>query len=87
MGLWTILGAMYLATYVMMMARTYSICIRMIRVRDSSNIMIIYNKLGFIVFSIGLFFLVPLIPKVAFSNRARKSFCIGYVNSLTKENK
>jgi hypothetical protein len=81
------LGAMYLATYVMMMARTYSICIRMIRVRDPSNIMLIYNKIGFMAFSIGVFLLVPLIPKVAFSDKARKSFCIGYVNSVTQENK
>ena len=41
------------------------------------------GNIVFLVYS----YLINAIPQVAVSNRARKSFCLAYVNAVTKEEK
>ena len=57
----------------------------MIEVKQPSNLMIKYRRLGFIIYIFCMMPLVPLIPNIAVSNKARKRFCIAYVNAITKE--
>ena len=85
MGLWTVIVSAYVATWAMMLYRTWSISMYMIEVKDPSNLMIKYRSLAFITYTLCLMPLVPLIPYVAVSDKARKNFCIAYVNAITKE--
>ena len=85
MGLWTVIVSAYVTTWVMMIYRTWSISMYMIEVKDPSNLMIKYRSLAFITYTLCLMPLVPLIPYVAVSDKARKNFCIAYVNAITKE--
>ena len=87
MGLWTVIVSAYITTWVMMLYRTWSISMYMIEVKDPSNLMIKYRSLAFITYTLCLMPLVPLIPYVAVSDKARRNFCIAYVNAITKENK
>jgi uncharacterized membrane protein len=79
----TILGAGYLATGIMIFCRTYFICVRMIENKSPTNLITQYRILHLIAFVIGILVLTLPVARVAFSNKARKSFCIGYVNSIT----
>ena len=85
MGLWTVIVSAYITTWVMMLYRTWSISMYMIEVKDPSNLMIKYRSLAFITYTLCLMPLVPLIPYVAVSDKARRNFCIAYVNAITKE--
>ena len=85
MGLWTVIVSAYITTWVMMLYRTWSISMYMIEVKDPSNLMIKYRSLAFIIYTLCLMPLVPLIPYVAGSDKARRNFCIAYVNAITKE--
>ena len=85
MGLWTVIVSAYITTWVMMIYRTWSISMYMIEVKDPSNLMIKYRSLAFITYTLCLMPLVPLIPYVAVSDKARRNFCIAYVNAITKE--
>ena len=87
MGLWTVIVSAYVTTWVMMLYRTWSISMYMIEAKDPSNLMIKYRGLAFITYTLCLMPLVPLIPYVAVSDKARKNFCIAYVNAVTKEQK
>ena len=87
MGLWTVIVSAYITTWIMMVFRTWSISMYMIEVKDPSNLMIKYRSLAFITYTLCLMPLVPLIPYVAVSDKARRNFCIAYVNAITKENK
>ena len=85
MGLWTVIVSAYITTWIMMIFRTWSISIYLIEKKQPSNLMIKYRRLGFIIYILCIMPLVPLIPSVAVSNKARKRFCIAYVNAVTKE--
>ena len=85
MGLWTVIVSAYITTWIMMVFRTWSITWYMIEVKQPSNLMIKYRRLGFIINIFCMMPLVPLIPNIAVSNKARKRFCIAYVNAITKE--
>ena len=87
MGLWTVIVSAYITTWIMMVFRTWSITWYMIEVKQPSNLMIKYRRLGFIIYIFCMMPLVPLIPYVAVSDKARRNFCIAYVNAITKENK
>ena len=85
MGLWTVIVSAYVTTWIMMVFRTWSITWYMIEVKQPSNLMIKYRRLGFIIYIFCMMPLVPLIPNIPVSNKARKRFCIAYVNAITKE--
>ena len=85
MGLWTVIVSAYVTTWIMIVFRTWSITWYMIEVKQPSNLMIKYRRLGFIIYIFCMMPLVPLIPNIAVSNKARKRFCIAYVNAITKE--
>ena len=85
MGLWTVIVSAYITTWFMMVFRTWSISMYMIEYKQPSNLMIKYRSLAFIIYIFCIMPLVPLIPHIAISNKARKNFCIAYVNAITKE--
>ena len=85
MGLWTVIGSAFLTTWLMMIYRTWAISMYMIEIKEPNNLMIRYRTLAFIIYSICMLILVPLIPQIAVSNKARKKFCISYVKSITQE--
>ena len=85
MGLWTVIVSAYITTWFMMVFRTWSISMYMIEYKQPSNLMIKYRSLAFIIYIFCIMPLVPLIPHIAISNKARKNFCIAYVNAVTKE--
>ena len=85
MGLWTVIVSAYITTWIMMIYRTWSISIYLIEKNQPSNLMLKYSNLGFIIYIFCMMPLVPLVPHIAVSNRARKNFCIAYVNAVTKE--
>ena len=85
MGLWTVIVSAYVTTWIMMIFRTWSISMRMIERKQPKNLMLKYKKLGFITYILCIMPLVPLIPHIAVSARARKRFCIAYVNAVTQE--
>ena len=78
----TILGAGYLATGIMIFCRTYFICIRMIEAKSPTSLITQYRILHLIAYVVGITILTIPVARVAFDNKARKSFCIGYVNAL-----
>ena len=87
MGLWTVIVSAYVTTWCMMIFRTWSISMYMIEKKQPSNLMIKYRSLAFVTY---IFYMIPLLPfihHIAVSNRARKNFCIAYVNAVTKEEK
>jgi hypothetical protein len=85
MGLWTVIVSAYITTWIMMVFRTWSISMYMIEYKQPSNVMIKYRNLAFIVYIFSIMPLVPLIPHIAINDKARKNFCIAYVNAITKE--
>ena len=85
MGLWTVIVSAYITTWIMMVFRTWSISIYLIEKKQPSNLMIKYRSLAFIIYTFCIMPLVPLIPYVAVSDKARKNFCIAYVNAITKD--
>ena len=85
MGLWTVIVSAYITTWVMMIYRTWSISMYMIEVKEPENLMIKYRNLAFLTYIFCMMPLVPLIPYVAVSDKARRNFCIAYVNAITKE--
>ena len=87
MGLWTVIVSAYVTTWCMMIFRTWSISMYMIEYKQPSNLMIKYRGLAFVTYIFCMIPLVPFIPHIAVSNRARKNFCIAYVNAVTKEEK
>ena len=87
MGLWTVIVSAYITTWIMMVFRTWSMSMYMIEYKQPSNLMIKYRSLAFVTYIFCMMPLVPLIPSIAVSNKARKRFCISYVNAITKENK
>jgi len=87
MGLWIVIASAFITTWIMMVYRTWSISMYMIEIKQPENLMIKHRILGFIIYSLCMTLLVPFIPQVAVSNRARKSFCLSYVKAITKEEK
>jgi hypothetical protein len=85
MGLWTVVVSAYVSTWIMMIFRTWSISMYMIENKQPSNLMIKRRVLAFIIYAFCMIPLVPFIPHIAVSNKARKNFCIAYVNAVTKE--
>ena len=85
MGLWTVIVSAYITTWVMMLYRTWSISMYMLEVKQPENLMLKYRIMAFITYIFCMIPLVPFIPHIAVNNRARKNFCIAYVNAITKE--
>ena len=85
MGLWTVIVSAYVTTWCMMIFRTWSISMHMIEYKQPENLMLKYRKLAFATFIFCMIPLVPFIPQVAVSDKARRKFCIAYVNAITKE--
>jgi|TARA_R100000742_G_C4266874_1_gene85000 uncharacterized membrane protein len=80
-----VLGASYLATWVMVFYRTYFICVEMIRIERPNSLIIKYRVLHAIIYIVGIGIItIPLI-RVAFSNNLRRRFCIGYVNAILEK--
>ena len=82
-----VLAAGYLATGIMIFCRTYPICIRMINQQSPTSLVTQHRILHAVAYVIGIALLTIPLTKVAFSNKARKSFCIGYVNALIGKKK
>ena len=87
MGLWTAIVSAYVTTWIMMIFRTWSLSMYMIKKKQPENLMIKYRNLAFLTYIFCMIPLVPFIPHIAVSNRARKNFCMAYVNAVTKEEK
>ena len=85
MGLWIVIVSAYVTTWVMMIYRTWSISMYMLEVKQPENLMLKYRILAFFTYIFCMIPLVPFIPHIAVNNRARKNFCIAYVNAITKE--
>jgi hypothetical protein len=85
MGLWTVVVSAFVSTWIMMIYRTWSISMFMIEAKQPENLMLKYRKLAFATFIFCMIPLVPFIPQVAVSDKARRRFCIAYVNAITKE--
>lgn len=87
MGLWTFIVSAYIATWIMMVFRTWSISMYMIERKQPDNLMLQYRTMAFIVYTFCMIPLVLAVPQIAVSNHARKRFCVGYVNAVTREEK
>ena len=85
MGLWTVVVSAFVSTWIMMIYRTWSICMFMIEAKQPENLMLKYRIMAFITYIFCMIPIVPFIPQVAVSDRARKKFIIAYVNAITKE--
>ena len=85
MGLWTVIVSAYVTTWVMMIYRTWSISMYMLEAKQPENLMLKYRIMAFITYIFCMIPIVPFIPQVAVSDRARKKFIIAYVNAITKE--
>jgi hypothetical protein len=85
MGLWSIIVSAYVATWIMMIFRTWSISMYMIEKKQPSNLMIKYRKVAFLIYTLCMMPLVPLIPYIALNNKARNRFVLSYVKAITKE--
>jgi hypothetical protein len=85
MDILTVLGVGYLTTGIMMFVRTYFICVRMINNKRPDSIINKYRILHCIVYILGIAVLIIPAAKVAFSDKARKSWCIGYVNAVLEK--
>ena len=85
MGLWTVIVSAYVATWCMMIFRTWSVSMYMIEKKQPKNLMIKHRGIAFATYIFCMIPLVPFIPQVALSNKARKKFIIAYVNAITKE--
>ena len=86
MDAFVVLGASYLATWVMIFYRTYFVCVEMIRLKKPNSLKIEYRVLHAIIYVVAIGLItIPLI-RVAFSNDLRKRFCIGYVNAILEKN-
>ena len=84
MGLWTVIVSAYITTWIMMVFRTWSITWYMIEVKQPENLMLKYRIMAFITYIFCMIPIVPFIPQVAISDRARRKFIIAYVNAITK---
>lgn len=85
MDILIVLGAGYLATWVMVFYRTYFICVRMIQIESPNSLIIKHRVIHAIFFVLALGIItIPLI-KVAFSDKIRKRFCMGYVNAILEK--
>ncbi|OUU67006.1 MAG: hypothetical protein CBC24_02195 [Candidatus Pelagibacter sp. TMED64] len=85
MDIFVVLGAGYLATWVMLFYRTYFICVRMIQIESPNSIILKYRMLHAIFFVLALGIITLPLIKVAFSDEIRKRFCIGYVNAILEK--
>ena len=85
MDILIVLGAGYLATWIMLFSRTYGVCKRMILVRQPKNLIAKYEILHIIIFALGIGFLTIPLFRAAFDNTVRKAFCIGYVRTITEK--
>jgi uncharacterized membrane protein len=85
MDILVVLGAGYLATWVMIFYRTYFICVRMIKIESPNSIIIKYRVLHAIFFALALGIITIPLVRVAFSDGIRKRFCIGYVNAILEK--
>ena len=85
MGLWTVIVSAYVTTWVMMIYRTWSISMYMLEAKQPENLMLKYRIMAFITYIFCMIPIVPFIPQVAVSDRARRKFIIAYVNAITKE--
>ena len=84
MGLWTVIVSAYVTTWVMMIYRTWSISMYMLEAKQPENLMLKYRIMAFITYIFCMIPIVPFIPQVAISDRARRKFIIAYVNAITK---
>ena len=84
MGLWTVIVSAYVTTWVMMIYRTWSISMYMLEAKQPENLMLKYRIMAFITYIFCMIPLVPFIPQIAISDRARRKFIIAYVNAITK---
>ena len=84
MGLWTVIVSAYVTTWVMMIYRTWSISMYMLEAKEPENLMLKYRILAFFTYIFCMIPLVPFIPYIAISDKARKKFIIAYVNAITK---
>ena len=84
MGLWTVIVSAYVTTWVMIIYRTWSISMYMLEVKQPENLMLKYRILAFFTYIFCMIPLVPFIPYVAISDKARRKFIIAYVNAITK---
>jgi len=85
MGLWTVIVSAYVTTWVMMIYRTWSISMYMLELKQPENLMLKYRVLAFLTYIFCMIPLVPFIPQIAISDKARRSFIIAYVTTITKE--
>ena len=85
MGLWTVIVSAYVTTWIMMVFRTWSISMHMLEVKQPENLMLKYRIMAFITYIFCMIPIVPFIPQVAISDKARRKFVLAYVTTITKE--
>jgi hypothetical protein len=56
----------------------------MLELKEPENLMLKYRIMAFITYICCMIPIVPFVPQVAVSDRARRRFIIAYVNAITK---
>ncbi len=84
MDVLSVLGAFWLSTWFMVLARTWSIINRLV---DTYEIALVqkFRVLHFLIYAISLLIIAPALWQVVVSDIRRKQYVLSYVNALRKE--
>ncbi len=79
---WTIIVSIWLSTWFMLIWRTYSVSMRMIKDHPKGRYITKNKGLHFIVYALGMFVMTPFIWQVTFLEESRRKWVIAYVNGI-----
>jgi len=79
MELWTLLVSLWLATWILVVGRTYKY-IRQLTEED--ELISKFNKLHAVIYSVSMFFITPFVWQIVIHDGYRENFVIAYVHAI-----
>ena len=86
MELWTIVPAIWIATWLMIVSKTYPLIRYMVVETESGGLITSWKYTHMIIYAIMLFFITPLCWQLAFREELRRRWCITYVKAILQDN-
>ena len=87
MEVWTIVSAVWLSSWVMLMFRTYAIISRMIRTTPGGELIVRFKYLHAGIYAVCIFILTPFIWTIIINDVQRKAWCVTYVAQICRSKK
>ena len=87
MELWTVVAAVWISTWLMIVWRTYPIINYMVTDTQGGELIVSWKHTHMVIYVVTLLLITPLCWQIAFSEDVRKRWCVAYIRELCRSKK